>query len=77
MRRRKVPDLSGMIIGTWEVLYESGGEEASCCMCRCLRCGIRKIILASKFRKGYVLRCRECRVREALGAFGTGLRTAG
>ncbi|HEY7585850.1 MAG TPA: hypothetical protein VH866_05015 [Candidatus Deferrimicrobiaceae bacterium] len=33
-------------------------------MCQCAHCGVRKYIMALKIRKGYALRCRECRIRE-------------
>ena len=54
-----------MTIGTWRVLYETEVEKRQHCMCQCVRCGTRKFIEAFKFRKGYALRCRECRIREA------------
>ncbi len=54
-----------MTIGTWRVLYLTEAEKRQQCMCQCVRCGIRKFIEAFKFRKGYALRCRECRIREA------------
>lgn len=60
------PDLSGMIVGTWRVLYEDAGEGGSYCMCLCTRCGVRRIFPAFKLRKGYALRCTECRVRREL-----------
>jgi len=52
-----------MTVGTWQVLYEATEEDRPHCMCRCVRCGVKKIIMAFKLRKGYVLRCRECRIR--------------
>jgi hypothetical protein len=57
-----------MTIGTWRILYESIGEEKATCMCRCLGCGVKKIIATSKFLKGYVLNCPECRIRQDLAA---------
>ncbi len=68
VRRSRFPDLTGMTIGTWRILYESKEEEKPFCMCRCLRCGVKKIILVSKFLKGYVLNCPECRIRRELAA---------
>ena len=56
------------IIGTWRILYEAKGEEKPFCMCRCLRCGVKKIIPVRKFLKGYVLNCPECRIRQDLTA---------
>lgn len=64
VRRCRFPDLTGMTIGTWRILYEAKGEEKPVCMCQCLRCGVKKIILACKFLKGYVLNCPECRIRQ-------------
>lgn len=66
VRRSRFPDLTGMSIGTWRILYEAKGEEKPFCMCQCLRCGVKKIILACKFLKGYVLNCPECRIRQDL-----------
>ena len=66
VRRSRFPDLTGMSIGTWRILYEAKGEEKPFCMCQCLRCGVKKIILACKFLKGYVLNCPECRIRQSL-----------
>jgi len=66
MRRCRIPDLTGMTVGTWRVLYETTEEENPRCMCRCVRCGVRKIIPAIKIRKGYALRCPECRIRREL-----------
>jgi hypothetical protein len=68
VRRSRFPDLTGMTIGTWLILYELKEEEKPFCMCRCLRCGVKKIILACKFLKGYVLNCPECRIRQDLVA---------
>jgi hypothetical protein len=64
IRRGQYPDLSGMTIGTWRVLYEAEGEERAHCMCRCVRCGVKKIIMIRKFLRGYALRCPECRIRQ-------------
>jgi len=66
VRRSRFPDLTGMTIGTWRILYEAKGEEKPFCMCRCLRCGVKKIIMTRKFLKGYVLNCPECRIRQDL-----------
>lgn len=55
-----------MTIGTWRVLYVTEGEKNRQCMCQCVRCGVKKFIEAFKFRKGYALRCPECRIREEL-----------
>ncbi len=63
MRRCRIPNLTGMTVGTWRILYETTEEENPSCMCRCVRCGVRKIIPAFKIRKGYALRCQECRIR--------------
>jgi len=68
VRRGRFPDLTGMTIGTWRILYEAKGEEKPFCMCRCLRCGVKKIIMTCKFLKGYVLKCPECRIRQDLAA---------
>ena len=68
VRRGRFPDLTGMTIGTWRILYEAKGEEKPFCMCRCLRCGVKKIIPVRKFLKGYVLNCPECRIRQELTA---------
>jgi hypothetical protein len=68
IRRSRFPDLTGMTIGTWRILYEAKGEEKPVCMCQCLRCGVKKIILVCKFLKGYVLNCPECRIRQGLTA---------
>jgi hypothetical protein len=68
VRRSRFPDLTGMTIGTWRILYEAKGEGKPFCMCRCLRCGVKKIILVCKFLKGYVLNCPECRIRQGLTA---------
>ena len=68
VRRSRFPDLTGLTIGTWRILNESKGEEKPVCMCQCLRCGVKKIILACKFLKGYVLKCPECRIRQDLNA---------
>ena len=57
-----------MTIGTWRILYEAKGEEKPFCMCRCLGCGVKKIIPARKFLKGYVLNCPECRIHQDLTA---------
>ncbi len=65
MPRCRIPDLTGMTIGNWVVLYETTEEENPHCMCRCVRCGVRRIFPARKIRKGYALRCRECGIREA------------
>ena len=64
IRRGQFRDLSGMTIGTWRILYEAEGEERPYCMCRCVRCGVKKIITVRKFLRGYVLRCPECRIRQ-------------
>ncbi len=63
--RSRFPDLTGMTVGTWRILYESTGEEKPVCMCKCLRCGVKKIIPTCKFLKGYILNCPECRIRQA------------
>ncbi len=55
-----------MTIGTWRVLYLTEDEPNRQCMCQCVRCGVRKLIDAFKFRKGYALRCPECRIRQEL-----------
>jgi hypothetical protein len=68
VRRSRFPDLTGMTIGTWRILYEAKGEEKPVCMCQCLRCGVKKIILVCKFLKGYVLNCPECKIRQGLTA---------
>ena len=68
IRRGQFPDLSGMTIGTWRILYEAEGEEKPYCMCRCVRCGVKKIITVRKFLRGYALRCPECRIRQVSGA---------
>jgi hypothetical protein len=68
VRRSRYPDLTGMTIGTWRILYEAKGEEKPFCMCQCLCCGVKKIILVCKFLKGYVLNCPECRIRQDLTA---------
>ena len=68
VRRSRFPDLTGMTIGTWRILYESREEERPSCMCRCLVCGVKKIIATCKFLKGYVLNCPECRIRQDLTA---------
>ena len=68
IRRGQFPDLSGMTIGTWRILYEAEGEERPFCMCRCVRCGVKKIIGVRKFLRGYALRCPECRIRQVSGA---------
>ncbi len=65
IRRSRFPDLTGMTIGTWRILHESIGEGKPVCMCKCLRCGVKKIILTCKFLKGYILNCPECRIRQA------------
>jgi hypothetical protein len=64
VRRGQFPDLSGLTIGTWRILYEAEGEEKPFCMCRCVRCGVKKIITVRKFLRGYALRCPECRIRQ-------------
>jgi hypothetical protein len=64
VKRSRFPDFTGMTIGTWRILYEAKGEEKPVCMCQCLRCGVKKIILVRKFLKGYVLNCPECRIRQ-------------
>jgi hypothetical protein len=56
-----------MTIGTWRILYEAEGEEKPYCMCRCVRCGVKKIIGIRKFLRGYALRCPECRIRQVAG----------
>ena len=66
MRRTTYPDLTGVTIGTWRILHESKGEEKPFCMCQCLGCGVKKMIMTRKFLKGYVLRCPECRIRQEL-----------
>ena len=66
MKRCRVPDLTGMAFGTWRVLYETTEEDNPYCMCRCVRCGVKKRILAIKIRKGYALRCPQCRIRREL-----------
>jgi len=66
MRSHDPPDLSGRTLGTWRVLYEAEREERRHYMCQCVSCGVRKFILAFKFRKGYALRCPECRIRREL-----------
>ena len=66
VRRSRFPDLTGMTIGTWRILYESKEDEKPFCMCRCLQCGAKKIIPTCKFLKGYVLNCPECRIRQDL-----------
>ena len=66
IRRSRFPDLTGLTIGTWRILYESKEEERTFCMCRCLVCGVKKIIATGKFLKGYVLKCPECRIRREL-----------
>ena len=66
IRRSRFPDLTGLTIGTWRILYESKEEERTFCMCRCLECGVKKIIATGKFLKGYVLKCPECRIRREL-----------
>ena len=53
-----------MTIGTWRVLYLTEEEKGQHCMCQCVRCGIKKLIEAFKFRKRYALRCPQCRIRE-------------
>jgi hypothetical protein len=68
MKRCRIPDLSGMTVGTWTVLYETTEEDNPYCMCRCIRCGVKKMILAIKIRKGYALRCPECRIRREMFA---------
>ena len=55
-----------MTIGTWRVLYLTEVEKRQHCMCQCVHCGIKKFIEAFKFRKGYALRCPECRIRQEL-----------
>jgi hypothetical protein len=57
-----------MTIGTWRILYEAEGEEKAYCMCRCIRCGVKKIITVRKFLRGYALRCPECRIRQEIHA---------
>ncbi|MBI5905645.1 MAG: hypothetical protein HZB86_08875 [Deltaproteobacteria bacterium] len=66
VHRHRYPDLSGMTVGTWRILYEEKGEENPHCLCRCVRCGVKKVIAARKFLDGYALRCPECRFREKL-----------
>jgi hypothetical protein len=66
LRRRPLPDLSGTTVGTWRVLYEAKDERKRHCMCRCVRCGVKKIILSFKLREQYALRCPECRIRQQL-----------
>ncbi len=65
-RRRRIPELAGTTIGTWRVLYLTEPQPRQLCMCQCVRCGIKKFIEAFKFRKGYALRCPECRMRQEL-----------
>ncbi len=55
-----------MTIGTWRVLYLTDDVKNRQCMCQCVRCGVKKFIEAFKFRKGYALRCPECRIRQEL-----------
>ena len=62
MPRSRVPDLGGMTVGTWRVLYEETGEGTPYCMCRCTGCGVRRKFPAFKLRTGYVLKCRECEI---------------
>jgi hypothetical protein len=57
-------DYSGRTVGTWRVLYEVELRHRTHYMCQCAHCGVRKYIMALKIRKGYALRCRECRIRE-------------
>ena len=69
-RVRRFPELPGMTIGTWRVLYLAEVDRRQHCMCQCVRCGVKKFIEAFKFRKGYALRCPECRIRQELaGAY--------
>lgn len=75
--RRRFPELSGMTIGTWRVLYLTEVDRRQQCMCRCVRCGIKKFIEAFKFRKGYALRCPGCRIQRQLeGGWAGPERTA-
>ena len=55
-----------MTIGTWRVLYLAEVDRRQHCMCQCVRCGVKKFIEVFKFRKGYALRCPECRIRQEL-----------
>jgi hypothetical protein len=64
MQKEPVPDLSGTILGTWRVLYEAERGKKRHFMCQCVGCGVRKFIVAMKFRRGYALRCPECRIRQ-------------
>jgi len=77
VRRSRFPDLTGMTIGTWRILYESKEDEKTFCMCRCLGCGVKKIIATGKFLKGYVLNCPECRIRRDLAEQGDGFSAGG
>ncbi len=73
IRRHRVPDLTGMTIGTWRILHEEKENGTPYCLCQCILCGVRKIIPTAKFLKGYALRCPECRIRRDLAAAGTDL----
>ena len=68
LRYRRFPELAGMTIGTWRVLYLTEEEKMQHCMCQCVHCGIKKFIEAFKFRKGYALRCPQCRISRELVA---------
>lgn len=57
-----------MTIGTWRVLYEAVVDRKRHCMCQCVECGVRKIIMAFKLRQRYALRCRECKIKQDLVA---------
>jgi hypothetical protein len=74
-RRARLPEICGRTIGTWRVLYLTEAEKNRQCMCQCVRCGVKKFIEAFKFRKGYALRCPECKIREELAIVGAESRS--
>lgn len=55
-----------MTIGTWRVLDLTEEERGRHCMCQCVHCGVKKFIEAFKFRKGYALRCPQCKISREL-----------
>jgi len=64
LRHRRVPDLRGMTIGTWRVLYLTEEEKGGTACASASSAASRNFIEAFKFRKGYALRCPECRIRQ-------------
>lgn len=68
----KLNDLTGMVFGSWVVLYRNGStpNKASVWRCRCILCGSERDVVGASLTGGVSTKCRACVPRQTLSKGG-------